>query len=292
MKIIFRLLFLPAVLLLSSCGSSSSAIEVGQTSLDREELNTWIIERGYNGEAPATLDTEVVAGVVQQFIEFEALVDLLVEHDVVPSQADLEEAESQLVANGFEPDSPVLERLTTWQAALNLANQLGPGVESAYETYSHLAGHELCTSHILVSSRSEANDLMGSLADGADFSDLAISFSQDPGSGSQGGNLGCVATGVFVPEFERAVLGALQQLDVVPGETLVGPVQSQFGFHIIRIDEIKVITPPAFLDAGQKALQQLVEFATMTREVSLDSRYGSWDAVIGKVEPPSGPIDN
>ena len=128
MKIIFRLLFLPAVLLLSSCGSSSSAIEVGQTSLDREELNTWIIERGYNGEAPATLDTEVVAGVVQQFIEFEALVDLLVEHDVVPSQADLEEAESQLVGNGFEPDSPLLERLTTWQAALNLANQLGPGV--------------------------------------------------------------------------------------------------------------------------------------------------------------------
>ena len=40
------------------------------------------------------------------------------------------------------------------------------------------------------------------------------------------------------------------------------------------------------------ALQQLVEFATMTRSVSLDARYGSWDPVIGKVNPPSGPTIN
>ncbi len=95
-----------------------------------------------------------------------------------------------------------------------------------------------------------------------------------------------------MPEFERAVLGALQQLDVVPGETVIGPVQSQFGFHIIRIDELKPVTPPTFEEAGQSALQQLVEFATMTRSISLDARYGSWDSVIGKVNPPSGPVNN
>ena len=104
-----------------------------------------------------------MAGVVQQFIEFEALVDLLVEHDVVPSQADLEEAESQLVGNGFEPDSPVLERLTTWQSGFKPRNQLGPEESNRAMKRIHIERHETCTSHILVSSRSEANDLMGSL---------------------------------------------------------------------------------------------------------------------------------
>ncbi|HJP16504.1 MAG TPA: peptidylprolyl isomerase [Acidimicrobiales bacterium] len=292
MKTFFRFLLVSILFVVSACGSSSRAIEVGRTSLDREALNDWIIERGYYGEAGAVENLDVSLGVIQQLIEFEALVDLLADHEVIPSDEDLQLAEEQLLTNGFETGSPVLERLKVWQSALNLANEFGSGVQAAYEAHAHLAGHDLCTSHILVSTRQEADELINSVNSGADFSELAITFSQDPGSGSQGGGLGCVTTGAFVPEFERAVLGALQQLDVVPGETVIGPVQSQFGFHIIRIDELKPVTPPTFEEAGQSALQQLVEFATMTRSISLDARYGSWDSVIGKVNPPSGPVNN
>ena len=292
MKTFFRFLVISALLVVSACGSSSNAIEVGRVSLDRETLNDWINERGYYGDADAVENLDISLGVIQQLIEFEALADLLADYEVVPSKTDLELAEEQLLENGSESDSPVLERLKVWQSTLNLANQFGSGVQAAYEEHAHLAGHDLCTSHILVSTRQEAEGLINSLDDGANFSELAVTFSQDPGSGSQGGDLGCVTTGAFVPEFERAVLGALQQLEVVPEETVIGPVQSQFGFHIIRIDEVKPVDPPSFEEAGQKALQQLVEFATMTRSISLDARYGSWDPVIGKVNPPSGPTIN
>lgn len=89
---------------------------------------------------------------------------------------------------------------------------------------------QICTAHILVPSREEAEDVIARLKDGADFAELAREVSQDPGSAPRGGDLGCVALGRFVPEFERAAL-ALQ-----PGQ-VSAPVQTQFGWHVIRMND-------------------------------------------------------
>ena len=64
---------------------------------------------------------------------------------------------------------------------------------------------------------------------GADFAELAAAHSEDPGSKDNGGDLGWFARGRMVPEFEEAVFSAK------PGD-LVGPIKSQFGYHIIRIE--------------------------------------------------------
>ncbi len=64
---------------------------------------------------------------------------------------------------------------------------------------------------------------------GADFAELAAKHSEDPGSKDNGGDLGWFARGRMVPEFEEAVFSAK------PGD-LVGPIKSQFGYHIIRIE--------------------------------------------------------
>jgi parvulin-like peptidyl-prolyl isomerase len=70
------------------------------------------------------------------------------------------------------------------------------------------------------------------LSKGGDFAKLAKENSQDPGSAANGGDLGCLGTGETVPEFEQAAFGAEQ------GE-IVGPVQTEFGYHILQVTDVK-----------------------------------------------------
>lgn len=92
---------------------------------------------------------------------------------------------------------------------------------------------ERCAQHILFGpdQREQAEDVLRRLEDGADFAELAREFSQDPGSAEQGGDLGCIERGATVPNFEEALFNAEE------GET-VGPVETQFGYHIIRVNEV------------------------------------------------------
>lgn len=91
-----------------------------------------------------------------------------------------------------------------------------------------------CARHILFNKdqKKKAEEVKAQLDDGADFAKLARDLSQDPGSAEKGGDLGCVGTGETVPNFEKALF------DAEEGET-VGPVKTQFGYHIIRLNEIQ-----------------------------------------------------
>lgn len=80
--------------------------------------------------------------------------------------------------------------------------------------------------------RAKAEEILKQIRDGADFGEMARKYSSDPASGANGGNLGQFSKGMMVPEFEDA----LDRLS--PGE-LGGPVQTAFGFHIIRLDQVK-----------------------------------------------------
>jgi peptidyl-prolyl cis-trans isomerase SurA len=116
-------------------------------------------------------------------------------------------------------------------------------VEEFYRTYRDSlprVPEEVQLAHIFVTPRvsdaekSGAKELLARLRDsiqaGADFADLARRYSQDPGSASQGGDLGLVRRGLFVREFESAVF-ALQD-----GQ-LSDIVETQFGFHLIQLQE-------------------------------------------------------
>jgi peptidyl-prolyl cis-trans isomerase C len=82
-------------------------------------------------------------------------------------------------------------------------------------------------SHILVSSESEAKQLMQRIKAGENFADLAKKVSKCP-SGKKGGELGWFGKGQMVPEFEKAAF------ENEKGK-IVGPVKTQFGWHIIKI---------------------------------------------------------
>lgn len=83
--------------------------------------------------------------------------------------------------------------------------------------------------------KSEAQDLLGQIQGGADFTELAKQNSEDPGSKDRGGDLGFVKKGTFVPEFDKALFDSNLQ----SGQVFPQVVESDFGYHIIKLLEVK-----------------------------------------------------
>ncbi|HMQ57700.1 MAG TPA: peptidylprolyl isomerase [Rhizobiaceae bacterium] len=102
------------------------------------------------------------------------------------------------------------------------------------------AENEVRARHILVKTLEEALGIIGELDGGADFAKLAAEKSTDPGSGREGGDLGWFSRGRMVPEFEAAAFA----LD--PGSYTKEPVQSQFGFHVIKVEDKRAVQPPSY----------------------------------------------
>jgi peptidyl-prolyl cis-trans isomerase C len=121
-----------------------------------------------------------------------------------------------------------------------------------------------CARHILFSKdqRAKAEEVKGQLQNGADFAGLAKEYSQDPGSAEQGGDLGCLGQGETVPNFEEALFNAGQ------GE-IVGPVETEFGYHVIEVTEIR-----------EQSTQPLEEVeAQISEQLSADiqaQEFSSW----------------
>ena len=91
----------------------------------------------------------------------------------------------------------------------------------------------------LAAARSLAETLLQRLEAGEDFAKLAEAYSDDPGSASDGGKLGAAARGTFVGPFEEALFS------MAPGE-LRGPVETEFGVHILRLDRVFTTELPSF----------------------------------------------
>lgn len=114
-------------------------------------------------------------------------------------------------------------------------------------------------SHILVETQQEADDISKQLEDGANFADLAKQYSIDNGSGAQGGSLGWFGKGVMVKAFEAAVISA------APGQ-IVGPVETQFGWHLILVTGTRFTKIPTF-DAIRFELSQELERNALQLEI-------------------------
>ena len=110
---------------------------------------------------------------------------------------------------------------------------------------------EVRASHILVATEEEAKAIKAELDGGADFAELAKEKSIDPGAAS-GGDLGFFGKGMMVAPFETAAF-AMTEIGQVSE-----PVQSQFGWHIIKLEEKRQSAPPAFEQVAGQLQQQLL----------------------------------
>ncbi|QDC01028.1 peptidylprolyl isomerase [Mesorhizobium sp. 8] len=102
------------------------------------------------------------------------------------------------------------------------------------------AVNEVHARHILVKTKEEADAIIKELDGGAKFEDLANKHTTDPSGKTSGGDLGWFGPGQMVPEFEKAAM-ALE-----PGSYTKEPVQTQFGWHVIKVEDKRPKQPPAF----------------------------------------------
>ena len=136
-------------------------------------------------------------------------------------------------------------------------------VQAEYDKFvAANGGKEYRARHILVETEAQANAILASLKKGGKFEDIAKKQSKDPGSGANGGDLDWAAPGNYVKEFSDAMV-ALNKGQVS------GPVQSQFGFHIIRLDDVREAQLPALEDVKPQIVQQMTQqrMATFQQEL-------------------------
>jgi foldase protein PrsA len=118
------------------------------------------------------------------------------------------------------------------------------------ETYT--TPEQVQASHILVETKEEANEILELLKGGADFATLAQERSKDPGSGANGGDLGFFGRGQMVPPFEEAAFTLeIGQLSEV--------VESEFGFHIIKVVDKKPATTASFEEKKEEIKEMLTD---------------------------------
>ncbi|MDR7149462.1 peptidyl-prolyl cis-trans isomerase C [Hydrogenophaga palleronii] len=113
------------------------------------------------------------------------------------------------------------------------------------------SGKEYRARHILVEKEDQAKAIVKSIKGGAKFEDIAKKQSKDPGSGANGGDLDWAAAGSYVTEFSEAMV----KLD--KGQMTEVPVKSQFGWHIIRVDDIREAQLPPFEEVKPQLEQQM-----------------------------------
>ena len=114
-------------------------------------------------------------------------------------------------------------------------------------------GKEYRARHILVEKEDEAKTLIAEIKKGGKFEDLAKKASKDPGSGANGGDLDWANAASYVPEFSNAMV----KLD--KGQMTDAPVKSQFGFHIIRVDDVREAQLPKLDEVKPQITQQLTQ---------------------------------
>jgi peptidyl-prolyl cis-trans isomerase C len=123
-------------------------------------------------------------------------------------------------------------------------------LKAAYAERTKGSEEEAHARHILVKTEEEAKEIEKKLKKGGDFAKLAKEKSEDKSSGANGGDLGWFTADKMVPEFSKAAF-ALKK-----GETSV-PVKSDFGWHVIQLEDRRKVTPPTFEQMKDHLTQEL-----------------------------------
>ena len=260
---------------------------------------------GLEGEERVTQLAELQRQVLTQLIRVELLREVAADRGIEVTEADIQDRWEQEIAFQGGDEQALLDLIASLGLTEEQAReQLGVQVlqeklresmsgdvevtdEQVRQLFEERAGQfeRADVSHILVEDEAEANAIIDLLEQGQSFEELAETRSIDEGSAVQGGSLGVQPRGTYVEPFEEAVWTAEE------GE-IVGPVETQFGYHVIRVNEFVTQT---FEDVEQSlrdelasqqadaAFQDLIRSLFDEADVSVDSRFGRWDPATGQV---------
>jgi peptidyl-prolyl cis-trans isomerase C len=250
---ILRFSVLGAALLLTACAQKSSQT----TSADASAKPVATVNGQVLSSAQFDFFTKNVAGKRAAELNAEQraqALDTLVRAEVVAQQGEKDGLDKQ----SDTVSSLALARLQIMEQAV-MANYLkdrkatDAELKAEYDTQvAALPKMEYRARHVLVKTKEEADKIIAQLAKGAKFETLAAAQSLDNGSKVNGGDLGWFSPAHMVKPFADAV-AALKKGAVTPA-----PVQTEYGWHVIRLDDTRETSPPAF-DTVKDKLGQIVE---------------------------------
>ena len=198
-----------------------------------------------------------------------------VRDEVVLREMFMQEAEKRGLAQSAEYKSQMeLARQTILIRELfNEFNKKNPTsdaeVQAEYDKFkSQSSGTEYRARHILVEKEDDAKALITQIKGGASFEELAKKNSKDPGSGQNGGDLDFANPGSYVPEFSQAMV------KLKKGEMTDAPVKSQFGFHIIKLEDTREAKFPPLEEVKAQIQQRLgqVKMAKFRDDIKAKSK--------------------
>jgi len=225
-----------SLLTLSACakngapgaGAKESVATVNGKSVDKAAFDAYVTAVAH--KPVSELTAEQRTQVLDQFIAMQLAADLAVK-------------------NGMESTSDVSSQLAL--ARLNVLSEAAlkkymeehaitdTEIKAEYDTQVAAMGRQYHARHILVDSKAAADGIIEKLKSGGDFAKLAEKESSDP-SAKQGGDLGWFSLSSMVPAFGKA-LAALDK-----GKYTQEPVQTQYGWHIIKLEDYRTPEAPAF----------------------------------------------
>jgi peptidyl-prolyl cis-trans isomerase C len=127
-------------------------------------------------------------------------------------------------------------------------------IKAEYDKFAAASsGKEYRARHILVDKEDEAKAIIASLKKGGKFEEIAKKQSKDPGSGANGGDLDWANPKSYVPEFSEALV------KLKKGQVTETPVKTQFGYHVIRLDDTREAKLPKLEDVKPQIAQQLAQ---------------------------------
>ena len=257
-------------------------------------------------KAPASYSAEFAASALTNDIYLDVILPRAAKKlGVEVTKADIESQRDQVLADpqvaGLVEDIPewflddVFRRAALRRAVMaKLTSRVVPegDVEAFYEANKDRF-RQRCAHHILVGTQEESVAVVGRLGSGEQFEEVAAQVSIDQQSAQKGGDLGCVAAGRLIPDFEAA-------LDTLrPGE-VSAPVKTQFGYHVIRLDRV---VAPSLEEVRAEIVTQLggdpdqlfgdfLGQVSRMAKVKVNPRFGRWrpqQAGIAVVAPPAAP---
>ncbi len=280
-----------ALAVAGGCGDSASDSTVVASIEDRALTRSDLDRRLPFGDNTVP---QRVADTVAEWLTVQAMGLHAVAEGLGPTEADLDEADT-LVPEARSDVQEALRPSIVETAALSLS--LGRWATAEAEARGEPTPADfLCSSHILTETESDAEVVLERLAAGEDFAELAVELSTGP-SGPSGGDLGCGPRGRFVPAFDDAAFAAAS------GD-FVGPVESEFGWHVIEVGSVGPATvenhpraDPAQLEAlrlqSLQVASELVigEFETealaaLADSVVLDASIGEFDPLTFAITAP------
>lgn len=276
------------------------------------------------GRGPNTFDMNFVSQTLTRQILYRLIHDELERRDLAVTDGDLQAAQSNVErsiggADVFRAFPEGYRRtlirrqaeVTKLQDELSDVEVDEAAIKSFYDQNQQLFS-QTCVSHILFAVtgeggqqideqataaaadrlKAEADAVRAQLGAGGDFNALAAQHSKDPSNATQGGTLGCNPPGTFLPEFETA-------MDALAINDVSQPVQTRFGFHLIKVtsrdpQSLEDATPQIqqrLQSDAQQALSEFLREKVSSAKITVNPRYGTFqaDGPAPGIVPPTAP---